>query len=553
MDKIYTDTPRKWLYALIALAALLNFSGLFVTIIAPDGALYAGIAKTMVLRNDYANLFAEGRNWLDKPHFPFWIIALSFKCFGFSTWAYKLPAVLFLLLGARYTYLLAKNLYNEEIALWSVLILLTAEHIIISNNDVRAEPYLTGLIIAAVYHFYKAQNTKLFWHLVIGSAFAACAVMTKGMFALIPICGAIGGEFIIKKQWKDVFNLRWLIAAALITLFVLPEIYCLYQQFDRHPELTVFGKHNVSGIKFFFWDSQFGRFFNNGPIKGSGDPSFFVHTTLWAFLPWSLLLFAGVFQFLKKNNKNVAAAEWYCICGAALTFLVFSASKFQLPFYTNIIFPFYAILTAQYLCNVKSIKAVRIAQTLVVVLLIAGIIVLHLYYRPETFTWITGFVLIILFVLKMVLPRRITTVAYQRIGIMTVLAACIVNLYLNLVFYPSLLKYQSGSEAAFYINKANTAKLPVVQSMGDYTYPLEFYLNEPLNTVDLNGNGQVPAKPFLLYTPTNNLENLKKNKGWHIEPVTTFDRYWITRLVPPFLNKATRAANLGHVSLVVVK
>jgi 4-amino-4-deoxy-L-arabinose transferase-like glycosyltransferase len=551
MSKIQTNT---WLYALIALAVLLNFSGLFTTIIAPDGALYATIAKTMVLKNNYTDLFAEGRNWLDKPHFPFWIIALSFKCFGFTTWAYKLPAILFLMLGARYTYLLAKSLYNEQIALWAVLILLTAEHIIISNNDVRAEPYLTGLIIAAVYHFYKAQNTKLFWHLLAGSLFAACAVMTKGMFALIPVCGAIAGELIIKKQWKELFNLRWLIAAVLILVFVLPELYCLYQQFDRHPELTVFGRHNVSGIKFFFWDSQFGRFFNNGPIKGHGDPSFFIHTTLWAFLPWSLLLFAGVFQFFKKNVSNVQAAEWYCICGALLTFLVFSASKFQLPFYTNIIFPFYAIITAQYLYGVKSIKAVRIVQVVVVVLLIAGIIVLHLFYRPETFNWGIGALLIVLFILKVLLPGRITTVPYQEIGIMTVLAACIVNLYLNLVFYPSLLKYQAGSEAAFYINAFNSHKnLPVVQSMGDYTYPLEFYLNEPLHTIDLNGNGQIPPRPFILYTPTENLENLRKLKGWQFDTVANYNRYWITRLVPPFLNKATRAGTLGHVSVVVVR
>jgi 4-amino-4-deoxy-L-arabinose transferase-like glycosyltransferase len=547
-----TLTVKNWQYALISLAVLLNFSGLFVTIIAPDGALYASIAKTMVLRNDYINLFAEGRNWLDKPHFPFWITALSFNCFGFTTWAYKLPALLFLMLGARYTYLLAKDLYNQQIAVWAVLILLTAEHIIISNNDVRAEPYLTGLIIAAAYHFYKAQHSKLFWHLVAASLFTACAIMTKGMFALIPICGAIAGNLIIKKQWSQLFNLRWLIAAVLIVLFISPEIYCLYSQFDRHPELTVFGHHHVSGIKFFFWDSQFGRFFNNGPIKGHGDPSFFIHTTLWAFLPWSLLLFAGVFQFFKKNIKNAGAAGWYCLCGSLLTFLVFSASKFQLPFYTNIIFPFYAIITAEYLYGVKSIRAVRIAQIIVIVLMLALIIALQYFYRPETFTWPVGLVLLALAVAIVVLPKNIS-VPYQKIGVATVLAACVVNLYLNMVFYPSLLKYQAGSEAAFYINKTNAAKLPVVQSMGDYTYPLEFYLNQPLITVDLNGNGQLPPKPFLLYTPADNVANLQKIKGWQIEPVTTFNRYWITRLVPPFLNKATRAGTLGHVSLVVVR
>lgn len=553
MDPQQQPGINKWLYAFIGLAVLLNFSGLFVTIIAPDGALYAGIAKSMVLRHDYTDLFAEGRNWLDKPHFPFWIIALSFKCFGFTTWAYKLPAILFLMMGARYTYLLAKNLYNTEIALWAVLILLTAEHIVLSNNDVRAEPYLTGLIIASVYHFYKAQHSKIWAHLIAGSLFAACAIMTKGMFALIPICGAIAGELIIKKQWAALFNLRWLLAAMLILLFILPEIYCLYAQFDSHPEVVVFGHNHVSGIKFFFWDSQFGRFFNNGPIKGHGDPFFFVHTTLWAFLPWSLLLFAGIFQFFKKNIKNVNNAEWYCICGSLLTFLVFSASKFQLPFYTNIIFPFYAIITAQYLYGVKSIKAVRITQIVVVVLLIAAIKILHYFYWPETFNWYIGGLLSILCILMVFLPRRITTVPYQRIGMMTVLVASVVNLYLNLVFYHSLLKYQAGSEAAFYINSLNRKDMPVVQSMGDYTYPLEFYLNQPLYAADLNGNGNLPPKPFLLYTPTDNLANLKKTKGWTMSEVTTFNRFWITKVTPRFLNKATRDSTLGHVSLVVVR
>ena len=130
----------RWLYLFILLAVLVNFSGLFVTIIGPDGTLYATIAKTMVLKHDYINLYAGGSDWLDKPHFPFWVTALSFNIFGITTWAYKLPGILFMMMGAIYTYFFAKRLYNKEIALWSVLILLTAEHIVLSNSDVRAEP-----------------------------------------------------------------------------------------------------------------------------------------------------------------------------------------------------------------------------------------------------------------------------------------------------------------------------------------------------------------------------------------------------------------------------
>ncbi len=557
MIKSGSRIQTQWLYVFMALAVILNFSGLFITIIAPDGALYASIAKHMVLHKDYINLFAEGHDWLDKPHFPFWMAAISFNCFGFTTWAYKLPAILFLLMGAYYTYLFAKSLYNKEVAVWSVIIFLTAEHIIISNNDVRAEPYLTGLIIASVYHFYRAHQQKKIWHLVIGSLFAACAVMTKGMFALIPIGGAIAGEFIIKRQWKQLFSWRWLVAAILILIFILPELYCLYQQFDLHPEKMVFGRHDVSGIRFFFWDSQFGRFFNTGPIKGHGDPFFFVHTTLWAYLPWSLLLFAAIFQFIKKNRDNVHAQQWYCFCGALLTFLVFSASKFQLPFYLNIVFPFFAIITAWYLYNVihtKSQRAILIVQIIVAVLMLGIIAVLQYFFRPDSFTLSTGIVLFALVVLMFILPQKLTTIVYQKAGIVTLLAACIVNLYLNRAFYPSLLHYQSASEAAIWINQNNENKLPVVQCIreGDYGYPLDFYLDQPLYTIKEQGKGALPTKPFIMYAPPNYVEAFKI-KGWHIQQIKTFDRYWITRLKPAFINQNTRSTTLEKVNLVIVR
>src|ERR1700753_3165216 len=101
MDQL-SAKHNNWLYLFIGMAVLVNFSGLFVPIIGPDGTLYASIAKTMVLHHDYINLYAFGTDWLDKPHFPFWVTALFFKLFGIGTWQYKLPGILFLLMGAYY-------------------------------------------------------------------------------------------------------------------------------------------------------------------------------------------------------------------------------------------------------------------------------------------------------------------------------------------------------------------------------------------------------------------------------------------------------------------
>lgn len=548
-----SSNNNQWLYIFIALAVAVNFSGLFVTIIGPDGTLYASIAKTMVWKHNYADLFVNGQEWLDKPHFPFWAAALSFKIFGISTWAYKLPGVLFVMLGAWYTYKFAVEVYNKQIALWSVLILLTSEHLIISNNDVRAEPYLTGLIIASVYYFYKALGQRWFWNIILGALFAACAVMTKGIFAVIPVAGAIFGHLIVTKQWKLIFHLRWLLAIIAGCIFILPELWCLYMQFDVHPEKVVFGRTNVSGLKFFFWDSQFGRFFNDGPIKKSnGDPSFFLHTTLWAFLPWSIMLYVGIVQFFRNKGLQVKQKEWFCICGAGLTFLIFSLSKFQLPHYITIIFPFFAILTAQYFYGIdlKSVRIMKFVQLFVITAMVLIIGALHYFFRPENTATSTTVIVLFSAALAVFVCYRISG-RYQILYLACV-AAFFVNLYFNLVYYPKLVQYQADCMAAFYINTHNKASLPVVQIENGTSHGLDFYLNQTAASYVPEDVKPLPKGSYLLFGDTEAIEQLKK-KGLQVKPLKTFERFRITLVNKKFLNSATRQEVIQSSELVLVK
>ncbi len=548
-----TNTTNRFtlLKILIALCVLLNLSGLFVTIIGPDGALYASIAKTMVQQNNYIELFSRGTDWLDKPHLPFWITAFFFKIFGFKTWAYKLPGILCLLMGARYTYLLAKDFYNKEIALWAVLILLTAQHIITSNNDVRAEGYLTGFIAAAIYYFHKVIDNKKKIPLLLGSFFTALAIMTKGMFALIPIGGAIAGGLLIEKNWKQLFNLQWLTAALLITVFILPEIYCLYYQFDVHPEKLIFGQHNVSGIKFFFWDSQFGRFFNTGPIKGRGNTFFFFHTLLWAFLPWSILLYcAFAKRFKSLLQKDFLHNEWFSFAGCVLTFVLFSLSKFQLPHYLNIVFPFFSIITASYVFTLskRTFNYLTTIQNSILLLLSAGVILLYIYYA-DNMNRVLLIMLLIGFVLVLVLPKKLLSNSKERLIAKGVLLSIIINLYLNIYLYPSLLTYQSGSEAAFFANK-NYKDVPVVE-INNFSWPLEFYINAPVYLLD-SSKFDLPRKPYLIYMASAGIDLLTL-KGIQYTAIKKFKDFKISQLSLSFLSKKKRENTLLEYQLLLVK
>ena len=90
---------ERWWRPLLALCAALHVSTLFGELPEPDAALYASIARRIATSGDWVNLLAYNVDWLDKPHFPFWVTALSFKAFGVNVISARLPALLFFTLG----------------------------------------------------------------------------------------------------------------------------------------------------------------------------------------------------------------------------------------------------------------------------------------------------------------------------------------------------------------------------------------------------------------------------------------------------------------------
>ncbi|HXB94407.1 MAG TPA: glycosyltransferase family 39 protein, partial [Puia sp.] len=106
-----------------------NAGGLFIPILEPDGSLYATIAKTIARTGDFINLRVEGRDWLDKPHFPFWMAAIGIRIFGANAFAYKFPALLFWGAGAWYTWRMAFSLYGKSVAQLATLVYVSAAHL----------------------------------------------------------------------------------------------------------------------------------------------------------------------------------------------------------------------------------------------------------------------------------------------------------------------------------------------------------------------------------------------------------------------------------------
>ncbi|WP_205509658.1 ArnT family glycosyltransferase [Longitalea arenae] len=537
VDLSKKDPYPAWFLWLSVIGIIVNASGLFLPILEPDGALYATIAKNMALSGDFVNLMMEGNDWLDKPHFPFWITALSFKLFGINSFAYKFPALLFWLAGASYTYAFAGKSYNKQTAIWAVLIYLSIEHLMLSNNDVRAEPYLTGLMIGAAYYYYLAYKNNKWRHYVAGSLLLAFAVMTKGIFIICMVMAGFVIDWIIKKEWKQFLNYRWYVSMVLVLLFIMPELVSLYLQFDRHPEKWIFGQQNVSGIRFFFWDSQFGRFFNTGPIKGKGDKLFYVHTLLWAFLPWSLILFMLVGTAVKNFRRVITPSGNFICSGIALVgFLVFSLSRFQLPHYLNILYPFFAIIVANWLMNLTHkglTKAVTYSQQALYYLLflacIALIFVVDLPFKIPA--------IVLLALLAFVCVRLFPGYSLQHVLARSFAAAMVVNLFLNALFYPLLFRYQSGNAAAALLNKQDPGTVYMFNDVSS-EYAFQFYYKGAVQKIDQQ---QLDAlqKEVIIYTSKEKTDSLQK-MGYQLQVIAQFPHFHISQLTGSFLYHRTR-------------
>ncbi|MBG7613358.1 glycosyltransferase family 39 protein [Polaribacter sp. BAL334] len=552
MKKVLLQQERNLFFLIFILYIFITFIGLPIDLIDPDAALYATISKTIVENSDAINLYSLGHDWLDKPHFPFWVTALSFKIFGVSNWAYKLPAILTFFFGIWMTFKFAQKNYSTRVACFSAIILAISTHSVISNFDVRAEPYLTTFIIASIYFFDSFIKKNSFKSLLFACVFCSLAIMTKGIFSLIPIAAALGGELVIKRNWKQLFHPIWIIAFLLIFLFIMPELIALYLQFDLHPEKVIFNRTEVSGIQFFFWDSQFGRFFNTAPIKGSGDIFFFFHTILWAFLPWGIIFYFASFLKVKRNFLKIQVSEeFYTFFGSVITIIIFSLSQFQLAHYTNIIFPFISILVADFIVRLNSIyhkyqlsiKFVFGFQNIIILFIILS---LHYFLKPNFNIIIIPIIIFASFIIWKIYYAEISKIMSVTLLSATIFLVCYGYLFTH--FYPTIIQFQGGKSAATFVNKNFDGKARLLDNKYHH-FGFEFYLDTPLKRVDTLQIHKEKGNVF--YLDKTELEVFKrKNIDYRI--TKEISNFQISRLSFQFLSENTRNQALETRFLVLI-
>lgn len=547
------SSTRYWF--LLALVVLVYVMGLFVTLFESDSAQFAVMAMRMVQENDFINLFKGPDEYLDKPHMHYWLAALSFKIFGISQWAYRIPALLATFLGAYSCYGLGKLLYNNDVGRFSALIFLTAQTIVLSVIDVRTDAVLTGFTIFSIWQLAAYIEKDKLKHILWGAFGAGVAFSTKGQIALLVIGICLFCHLLYTRKWRLLFSWKVLMALLVFGLTITPMLYAYYHQFDLHPEKVIRGKSNRSGIFFIFWEQSFERLSGEGHGKNSNDFFFFFHSFLWVFLPWTVLALIAYWwrikSFVKLRFRYNSNYEFLTLGGITIVFFIISFAQFKLPHYLNIIIPLYAILTASYLHSLHhytkkiEIRALLGVQYFILSLVfIFSVLVCFYVFKLQTIWGYIPLVLVLAGIIHFCLKRE---AYYMRIITISVCSALLLNGILNLHFYPSLLQYQAGSSMAALIKAKDIPVDKVLKINQGYTWGLDFYNQKPVELVTLSELAQ--KEDVWVYATDQDLQKLR-NSGFDWDEQFTVDQFRITRMKLNFLNPTTRHKTLSERHLV---
>ncbi len=482
-------SPRSILAVLVGILAIV-VAGSVLDVMEVDAAQYAGMSRDMMHEADWTQLHFRGNEYLDKPPLLFWCSALSFKLFGVYNWSYKLPSILFALLGLYSTYRFARLHYGEAIGLKAALMLGTSAAFLLMTNDVRCDTILMGSVITAIWLGSAWMQERHGWQL-LGSAVAiASGMLAKGPIGLMAPALALGGDLVLRQRWVLLRDPRLLLVPVILALLLLPMAIGLHAQ------------HGMHGLRFYFWEQSFGRLTGENRWKDDSTILFFTHELIWQLLPWTPFVLLGLWNVVRNLIRRERMPEYATISGALLVFVALSFSRFKLPHYLYVIVPLFAVLGAQAWEGRGARATGRIQHGAMLLLFGVQLFLLGYCFREGAWPFIAATLIAAL------LYARTARRGRKDLFAITALGWCVIALGVNLHLYPRLLSYQANAQAGRWAaaEGLDETRFYGMQVAGT---ALDFYAGYPVRWLSDAGEAAAVLAPgIVIYTDLARYEEL---------------------------------------------
>ena len=146
----------------------------------PDEVFYSETAKEMLVSNSVLTPLIFGKPQFEKPPLFYWLLMVSFKVFGITTFAARLVPALVGMIGVLGTYFFMRKIFSGSISFYAALFLSTAFLYFGLSKTVITDIVFSVFAALVLYAFYLWYRFKKETYIVLFMIFLSLAMLTKG-------------------------------------------------------------------------------------------------------------------------------------------------------------------------------------------------------------------------------------------------------------------------------------------------------------------------------------------------------------------------------------
>jgi 4-amino-4-deoxy-L-arabinose transferase-like glycosyltransferase len=315
-------------------------------------AVQAQIARNMLTSGDWVTARLDGIPYLEKAPLIYWLIAGSYKYFGVTDWAARIPVVAAAIALTWLTAAFGMWAFGARAGFYAGLCIATCFGLFLFTRILVPDVMLTGSIALSLWAFLRAidedEPRSRRWAFVMAASLGISLLFKSLVGVVFPVGSAliylaVTRQLFDARVWKA---LRPWSGLAVILLIAAPwHILAAV----RNPPLFEFTMRSAPGeyhgfLWFYFINEQLLRFLNTRyPRDYDTVPRlyFWLFHLLWLF-PWSVYLPAVTrlsFRALDRAGKTRLLA--LCWIGCVLVFFTFSTTQ---EYYSMPVYPALALL-----------------------------------------------------------------------------------------------------------------------------------------------------------------------------------------------------------------
>ncbi len=339
-----TLAKRGTVLLFLVIVAIYFFGLGHLPLVGPDEPRYAQVAREMFLRRDLVTPTLGGNAWFEKPALLYWMMIASFRVFGVTEWAARLPGAICGLLTVAAVFVMGHRVEGNDdeanklqgFAFWSVLAAATMIGIVAFSRAVSFDIVLTMTTTWALAFYllddldaYPNRREKPRHRLLVGFyIFVGLSLLAKGLVGIVIPVGVLGLFHLFQRKLprrKTLLSVVWGLPLALL---VAATWY-----------VPVISRHGWLFVDQFFIQHHFARYISNKYHHAQPVYYYLLVVPLLA-MPWTVFLFDGLLQcksWLTRANATdrepvddrlnrllVFALAWLLF---PLVFFSFSGSK----------------------------------------------------------------------------------------------------------------------------------------------------------------------------------------------------------------------------------